>query len=200
MNKQNEPNQLQKDLEIACLSGNEELVIEILEKGVSPNFCYISGSPLSVAVLRNNLVLLELLLSHGADLNFSDSDSLFERFPLEVACKDKNFHMVDYLISLGAKVNMVSGAGKSILEVAVATGNREIVAKLLEAGADVEIKSGSNSLVYDKTPICAAVEMNDTEMVEYLVKMGAKTKPIRKLRRFEIHPKMVRFLKAKKYL
>lgn len=74
-----------------------------------------------------------------------------------------------------------------------------MVSFLLDAGAHLEIKSNV-SYFSSTTPICAAVLNNDTAMVDFLVEKGAKIKPIRKIDRHKIHPKMVKFLKAKKYL
>lgn len=139
-------------------------------------------------------------MRYGADINYSQPEDLFAELPIMAACENENIAMVKYLISLGADVNRVSGKGKSVLEIAVETGNMELVGFLIENGARTEIKSGSSILAFDKTPMCAAVMNNDTEMVSFLVKNGAKTKPLRKLARHEIHPKMVKFLKSRKYL
>ncbi len=190
---------LQKELARACLEVDLDTAGTLLAQGVDPNYVGLGGSPLSMAVMRNSITLIELLLRYGADLNFSDSDSMMDKFPLMVACKDSNHAMMQYLIDLGALVNVVSGNGESVLQVAVNTGNTETVDFLLERGAHIEIRSGS-WMGRGETPICAAVWNNDTEMVSFLAKKGAKTKPIRKLKRHEMHPKMVKFLKSRKYL
>ena len=191
---------LQQELSFACLRVDLTEVENILQQGVSPNCIYVNGSPLAIAVLRNSIDLFDLLLQYGADINFSEPENILDKPPLMVACEKENSAMMKYLIDLGAEINLVGGNGKSIVEVAVVSGNTELVQLLLDASAAIEIKSGSGILAFDKTPICAAVMNNDPEMVSFLVKQGAKTKPIRKLTRHEIHPKMVKFLKARKYL
>lgn len=192
--------QLQQDLKHACYALDLETVENILLQGLSPDFTTIGGSPLAIAVSQGSKALIDGLLRYGADINYSEPEDIFDELPIMSACENENIAMVKYLISLGADVNRVSGNGKSVLEIAVETGNMELVGFLIENGARTEIKSGSSILAFDKTPICAAVNNNDTEMVSFLVKNGAKTKPIRKLARHEIDPKMVRFLKSKKYV
>ncbi len=191
--------ELRKDLVQACYQVDLDTVETLLERGVSPNFVDIGGTPLSIAVLRGSVDLIELLLRYNADIDYSEPGELMDCLPLMEACKKENIALITYLLKLGATLDRVAGNGKSILEVAVETGNIEVVDFLIKAGANTEIKSGLY-LKFDKTPICAAVMNNDTQMVTFLVKNGAKTKPIRKMTRHEIHPKMVKFLKARRYL
>ena len=190
---------LQQELKKACYSGNFQQAEEVLVKRVSPNFTTIGGSPLAIAVKGNKLEVVECLLHYGADINYSNSEDMMDVLPLMAACKNENLGMMNYLLDKGAEIDRVGGNGNSILETAVETGNRELVQFLIDKGANLEIKSGY-FMSFDKTPLTAAVMNNDTEMVSFLVKNGAKTKPIRKLARHEIHPKMVKFLKTRKYL
>ncbi|GAA4115631.1 hypothetical protein GCM10022393_15860 [Aquimarina addita] len=193
-----EQKELQQQLIMACYSRDIPLVISILEQGVSPNFNGIGGSPLTIAASSNNQTLVDCLLQYGAELNFYE-ESLFDKTPLMAACSSGHLSMISYLINKGAAINHVSGNGKSVVAIAVETQNQEVVALLLEKGATIEMKSVLG-FGQAKTPICFAVEKNDTAMVTFLVKNGAKTKPIRKLDRQTIHPKMIKFLKSKKYL
>jgi|GEM_PF-728032 len=191
--------QMQKEMKHACYAGDIESIEELLQKRLSPNFNVLGGSPLTIAVKANNKNLIDCLLHYGADVNFSNTEDMMDVLPLMAACQNENIAMMQYLLDDGAEVNRVAGNGKSILEVAVETGNIEIVGFLLKASANTEIKSG-HFLNFDKTPITAAIMNNDAEMVSFLVEKGAKTKPIRKMIHHEIHPKMVKFLKTQKYL
>ena len=143
--------------------------------------------------------MVDCLLKYGADVNFHDVEAATDILPLMQACECEDIAMVNYLLKLGANTDMVCGNGKSILGVAVESGNTQVVQCLLEAKANLEIKSGL-FLNFTNTPVASAVMNNDTEMVTFLVKQGAKTKPIKKLDRHKIHPKMVKFLKIRKYL
>jgi len=190
---------LQNNMQQACYKGDADTVKKILEMGVSPNFIVIGGSPLSIAVKQNYKALVDCLLNYGADINFSNPENMMDVLPIMAACKNENIAMMQYLLDCGAEIDRVGGNGKSVLEYAVESGDREIVAVLLTAGAKIEIKSGL-FLNFDKTPLTAAVMNNDKEMVSFLIDKGAKTKAIRKLNRSDIHPQMVKFLKTKKYL
>ncbi|QLG46005.1 ankyrin repeat domain-containing protein [Costertonia aggregata] len=190
---------LRREMQHACYQGNNGSVENLLQKGVSPNFVIIGGSPLTIAVKQENKELIDCLLRYAADINFSETENIMDSLPLMAACENENIAMMKYLIDLGAEINRVAGNGQSVLEVAVETGNVELVAFLLKFGAWIEIKSG-HFMIFDKTPLTVAVLNNDTQMVCFLVENGAKTKPIRKIERHKIHPKMVKFLKTKKYL
>lgn len=189
----------QKELEKACYAGNVERTEAILMKRVSANFTTLGGSPLAIAIKGNRLEIVKCLLHYGADINYSNSEDIMDVLPLMAACENENLGMINYLLDKGAEIDRVAGNGNSILETAVETGNRELVQFLIDKGANLEIKSG-HFMSFDKTPLSASVMKNDTDMVTLLVKNGAKTKPLRKLQRHKIHPKMVKFLKAKEYL
>ncbi|MFK7813076.1 MAG: ankyrin repeat domain-containing protein [Maribacter sp.] len=191
--------ELQTEMRDACYGGDVVMVESLLQKRLSPNFNTIGGSPLTIAVKQENKELIDCLLHYGADINFSESENMMDTLPLMAACENESIAMIKYLIDLGAEIDRVAGNGKSILSVAVETSNQEVVNFLLKAGAHPEIKSGYY-MNFNTTPITAAVMNNDTEMVSFLVENGAKTKPIRKMTRHEMHPKMVKFLKARKYL
>lgn len=194
-----ELNELRLKMTLACSRGAIDEVAELLQLGVSPNYVGLGGSPLAIATSIGNQEMISLLMAHGADINFSDTTTLFDMPVLMIACLQEHIFKVKELLNAGAEVNIVGGNGKSVLEVAVETGNIELVTVLLDAGANIEIKSNFIGFT-SRTPICAAVMKNDAEMVSFLVKCGAKTKPIRKLLRHELNPKMIKFLKANKYL
>lgn len=194
-----ELNELHLKMNLACTRGDIDEVAKLLRLGVSPNYAGICGSPLALATSIGNQEMITLLMAYGADINFSDTNTIFDMPVLMKACMEEHILKVKDMLKAGADVNKVSGNGKSILEAAVETGNIELVSVLLDAGANVEIKSNFIGFT-STTPICAAVMKNDTEMVSFLVRKGAKIKPIRKLTRHEIHPTMVKFLKARKYL
>ncbi len=196
---QKELKDINREIWQASYAGNIDTIEDYLRKGVSPNFVTIGGSPLAIAVAKENKELIDCLLRYGADINFVESDNAMSLVPLMAACENENIAMMKYLIGLGAQVDRISGNRKSILQVAVEIGSKELTQFLLDEGANIEIKSGS-IMNFKRTPICAAVMQNNVEMVSFLAKNGARTKPIRKLPRHEIHPKMVKFLKARKYL
>ncbi len=62
-----------------------------------------------------------------------------------------------------------NGVGQSVLHVAVAQGNRELIGKLIKAGAQVNALDGSG-----ETPLDLAVKMKNHNIIYQLVKFGGK--------------------------
>lgn len=192
--------ELQQKMIWAVYENDVITVQELLQRKISPNFNGIGGSPLAIATMSGNKEIMDTLIAHGADVNFSESESLWDITPLMKACESGNLATIRYLVEeMNSEINFVAGNNQSPLQVAVENGHLEAVELLLKYGANLEIKSGYGS-AYTKTPICFAVEKNNKEMVSFLVKKGAKTKPIRKLPRHEINRNMIKFLKSRKYL
>src|SRR5436190_23265263 len=69
----------------------------------------------------------------------------------------------------GIGVNALSSDGQTPLTVAVATGNVDIVKKLLAAGADPNQASGKNG----ETPLTLATRRGSEELVALLIEGGA---------------------------
>ncbi len=191
---------LRQEMMEACYADSVDAVERLLKLGLSPNFNTIGGSPLAIATKRRSRAVIDCLLRYGADINFSEKESLYDTTPMMAACKDGNLLMVQELVKAGAEINHVGGNGKSPLQIAVENGHGEVVKVLVENGANLEIKSGTSYLQFTNTPICFAALSDQTEMVSLLASLGAKTKPLRKVPRHELNRAMVKFLKLKKYL
>lgn len=189
---------LEEELLIACYRGQLSEVKKILSNGISPNFIGLVGStPLIAAVSNNHVEVVEYLLGHGADINFSDpSEEIFSNTPLTAACHHGHLEMVRYLINKGVDVNQASKMFGSPLYAAIKKDSKEIAALLINSGASTELKH--DSLV--DVVICIAAKENNREMVQLLIEKGANTKPLRKMPRHKIPAGMVKFLKAKDYL
>ena len=77
--------------------------------------------------------------------------------PIHWAVHLDNFELLKLLISLGADVDVVDGAGQTPLHLAAAKGDSvEVVKVLVEAGAELDIKSGRYA--YRRTPLYHAAE------------------------------------------
>lgn len=213
---------LQEQLFYAVNASDFNATENILEQGVSPNFTFTLGIPLNTAVSNRNIAMIDLLIQYNADVNYKSDSSIFS-LPLVKACEAEDILIINKLLNLGAKVNLITNMGNNALKAAVLTGNESLVLLILENGGDIEGKIGATLIVKDSnTAICYAALNNDVKMVELLLKQGAKTKPLRKLPRQksadkrstlseklntgstqlrpDLHPKMVKFLKSKKYI
>lgn len=72
--------------------------------------------------------IAELLVGHGADINFADKDGLT---PLSIICQNGHVDIVQLLLARGANPNIASNSGKTPLFVACQKGHTDIVELLL---------------------------------------------------------------------
>jgi ankyrin repeat protein len=107
------------------------------------------GNALREAVYRGRWEHFELLLKHGADVNYvHPSDSHFGLgSALQVSIERKAWDVMHRLLDAGADVNLKSSTVYgTALQVAVDQGAKEAVMELLERGADVNVKAGYCSI------------------------------------------------------
>ncbi len=193
---------LNNALRLACESGNTEavdlLVEEAERQGLKADF-YDGGKLNSAAgrhdlemvkhllenyhldigylamrwaVERNDVEMVELLLSYGAELN-PDVAQLGDNMGyLGCAASSAGLEMVQLLVEAGAEVDgrfwdgvtpVMEAANKSI----------RILTYLVEQGADINAKAeeGDTALIY-------AVHGGNRECVEYLLSLGADTEAV----------------------
>lgn len=186
----------------AVSKGKDMVVQELLKKGVEPNFSDNTGAtPLSLAVNYKHFNIADMLLEHGALIDYSSDNWLTSYTALSFACHSENIDGVAYLIKKGADLNLSSKLCGTPLTSAIESNSVYIVKDLLDAGADPNRKKISSGYQTEKNvPICIAAIAGHKEIVDILVAHNAKTKPLRKIPRHEIPSSMVRYLKAKKYL
>ncbi|CAN9468558.1 unnamed protein product [Alternaria alternata] len=122
---------------------------------------------------RDQEAIVRLLISQGADVNAARGNG-YGRTALQAACETGNEKIVDLLLEKGADVNEDVGSlgGKSSLACAVWAGHLGIVKKLLNLGADIN-QPGSEELGH--TALSAAAQLNNLEMLDFLIANGART-------------------------
>jgi ankyrin repeat protein len=126
-------------------------------------------SPLHVAALNGDLEMLELLTSHGADLNIRSSNS--EGWgPLHIAADQKKIEIARLLIAQGADLNLQSSKkGWTPLYLAVVNGNYQMAQFLIEKGSEVNLPSRQTLW----TPLHEAVLRRRKDLVELLLNANA---------------------------
>ena len=184
----------------ACAQEDILLVKHLIQIGVDINTTSKLGfSALNMAVIKNNIKLINILLDAGADINFQNTDVFgLGETPLISAVKENNATIIKLVLDHGADPNTPNYFHKTPLMIAAQENALEAAKMLLDC--KVPIEHGVHTGLYTETPLCIAVLNNHTEMVTLLIQNSAKTKPLRKLPRQKINPKMVKWLKQRKYL
>ena len=181
----------------ACARGEYDKLKKWLNLGISPNFFYITFTPLIGALTNKLYDITDLLISYGADVNYrEDLESILEATPLTYACEKNSIEAVKYLLMREADVNLGCSLYGTPLSASVRTGNKELIQLLLDAGATIDNRY--NYLT--DNPLETAVKANNRKTALFLISKGAKTKILSKIERHTIPSEMVKFLKEKGYL
>jgi ankyrin repeat protein len=184
----------------ACSQEDISMVTHLIQEGVAINSTSELGfSALNIAVFKNNIELVHILIKAGVDVNFQNTAIYGIGEPALIsAIKEKNTDIIKLLLEHGADPNLPDYFGKTPLMIAAQENALEAAKMLLAHKAVIEY--GIRADFYTETILCTAVLSSHTDMVTFLIKNKAKTKPLRKLPRNKIHPKMIKWLKQRKYL
>ena len=98
------------DLHNAVRYNRVDMVNGLLNSGINPNTKDYKGNyPVHIAVEKNNLELLKLLVAKGADVNTKNSDPryiggqlFYGLTPLDLAIRNKNEEILEFLEGIGA--------------------------------------------------------------------------------------------------
>ncbi|MBR5888343.1 MAG: ankyrin repeat domain-containing protein, partial [Akkermansia sp.] len=145
---------------MAAWNGHTECVKLLLN---APGIDKSSHTPLSLAVMANDVNKLKHLLAAGADVNKADKEGAT---PLYWAAYNGHTECMKLLIDAGADVNKADKWGTPLFRAAV-YGHTECVKLLINAGADV------NRAKDGHTPLHMAVYFDHTECVKLLIAAGA---------------------------
>uniref|UniRef100_A0A1X7SEJ4 Uncharacterized protein n=1 Tax=Amphimedon queenslandica TaxID=400682 RepID=A0A1X7SEJ4_AMPQE len=120
--------------------------------------------------------MLELWIKRGDyDVNVKDKSN---RTPLFNAVESGSIEAVDFLLSNGARTDVVSNDGQTLLHFAGKSGKVEMVEFWIKRGEyDVNVKDKYNS-----TPLFNAVMSGSIEAVDILLTNGARTDVVSEVR------------------
>ncbi len=138
-----------------------ELVTELVEAGADVNAQLKKGkagrgrmnhkgaTPFLFAARRNDLPLMKLLLSHGADPSIPNTDNCTALMVAagigtlapgeEAGTEDEALECVEFLLTLGADINHVDDNGETAMHGACYKSLPKMVALLADRGADVGV-------------------------------------------------------------
>jgi ankyrin repeat protein len=126
---------LNQQLVDAVTDGDLESAAALLAKGAAPDAGdYVTGYALPIAVGKNHLGLVKLLVEQGADVDIAGENG---KTPLAKAIKQGNLDIAAYLLGQGALPNQgLSSTDTPPLMLAIQTGRPEMVELLLNHGAN----------------------------------------------------------------
>lgn len=122
-------------------------------------------TPVHVASANGKRNILELLLSHGGDVNLEMEG---EYTALSIAILRRHLDVAELLVNQGANVNYRGKSGKTPLHFAVKSRQIEMVQLLLRNGADVNSRTE-----HGVTALHIAVERKLQDVAELLLKNGS---------------------------
>ena len=178
---------------LAALKNHVDIVDMLLNAGVEVNsIAQIKDektcreaklTALFVAVANGCTATVQHLINAGADVNVSDA---YGETPIIYATKKHYFSIVKILVIAGADVNAIDWDNLSVLYHTVVSGCTTMAKLIATSGANPDTSSGlagiemeGDMLLHGSkgksglTPLIAAIEMNNIDMVEILLEAGA---------------------------
>lgn len=122
-------------------------------------------TPLMKAAWEGDEAIVQLLLAAGANINAKSTDG--QETALMSAVTRGHVPVVKLLLAKKADITPKNAYGFNAFTSAVAAGNQEVAALLLDAGA--KVNDGAHGL----TPLQFAASAGSIEMIDFLVKRGA---------------------------
>ncbi|KAG0125660.1 ankyrin repeat-containing domain protein [Tuber indicum] len=154
-------------LHCAVTTGKVEMVELLLRNKANPNIGAKFGGnilPLHIAAQNKGYDIVRLLLSHGADINATDSEG---RTALSFAVSAEDEQMVKLLLDKTADIRLDDYHGATPLHFACEKPDIPMVKLLLDNGADINAQDGDLW-----TPLHWAGQ--HVNVVNFLVERGAK--------------------------
>lgn len=143
----------------------------LLDRGLPINSTIRFGGAIHNAVMRNDVPAVTFLLDRGADIELRRP--LDEYTPLIVAVSAGSNDVVKLLIERKADTHAKTSWTSSLIFVAAFSGQRETLRLLLSMNLGIDIQAGR--IDDNATPLHFAYWNNDPEMIDMLIKAGART-------------------------
>ena len=159
-------------VETAINNDNFELAKLLIKAGAvvrrPADFCCIWDDPLVDAVGKNNLEMVNFLLTNGADANAS---GLSFKSALHSAATLGNIEIMKILLAAGANINQRDGFGRTALMFACEKGHFAAVEFLLSQGADPNLATS-----YGDTALSVAQKISSPDKDKIIETLQARIK------------------------
>lgn len=140
-----------------------------LDAGLPPDFMGSRiGSGLMIGAWENNLDLMRLFLSRGADINRMNGNG---ETAILLAAWRGHLNIVKWLVDRGARINAPNRQW-SALHYAVFAGHAEAADYLIDQGADIQAQTTNGSTV-----LMMAIYEGREDLARKLIEKGADRKP-----------------------
>jgi ankyrin repeat protein len=181
----------------AAVSGHTEIVRMLVERGADVNTRTTTNgaTPLYLACAYKDVDRVRFLLDHGADANASDKDGGTPLHQVIAQADERSRAIADLLLKHGSAPDIFAHAqlgrtekvlalldeepdlvhakgpgGQTLLHIAAANGNLDLVKALVMRGADLEAKNSWAGW----TPLHSAACEGRADVVKHLIEHGAK--------------------------
>jgi len=152
-------------IDIASYSGRVDVVKFLSDRHTYVNYSCLSSGACNTAVhLTTDVLLMRSLLENGAEVEAENVDGLR---PIHCAVRTGLVELVELLILHGANVDAADVFGNSPLHEAVCQG-LNVEQLLVRHGAKVNVQN-----IDGKTPLHIAIERQHSEVVMFLLNVGA---------------------------
>jgi len=156
------------------MAGDYKGVEAALIKGANPNYKIERVPAINIAITKNRLDIVKLLLKYQANININGkySNILSSKLsPLSTALQEKNRQIVEYLLSQNELLFRDYDAGNHVaLLLAIEQGNLKLVKTLVNMGCDLE--PGRPRDGYSESALHYTIKNNEYEITEYLLSKG----------------------------
>ena len=184
----------------AIVNKDYNLVKKLLENKADPNQTGpLDTSPLIYAGKFNSADIVKTLIEYGADIDYVIPNSIGDSVnALMQAARSNSLVSSEILLENQANIEIIQpDNGMTPLMVAAKYNSYDVCKLLLDNNANIEAKA--YGLYEKRTPLCFAVLNESYETTELLLKYHANPKNLKVVRK-KIPPKMVKWLKSRKFI
>lgn len=131
------------------------------------------GTPLQMAVKKNDVALTVFLLKRGAQKTINTIDAVSQQPPLFFAVRLRNILLASLLLAYGAQetINNVGFMEQTMINEAAEKDDLAMIKLLLKYGAS---KSINKANIRNETPLYWAIKNGSKAMVKLLLEHGAQ--------------------------